>query len=143
MRPRFEDFPDPVPGRDEVIIDVKAVAVENVDKLIAAGTHYASKGYLAQLPAIPAFDGIGTLPDGTLVGFGNPRPPYGALAEKTVVAKGAYARIAEGIDPPAATVLGTAVTGMSITTAVPPGSRSTARPKDSTRRPWARCTDRS
>jgi NADPH:quinone reductase-like Zn-dependent oxidoreductase len=36
--PRYEDFPDPVAGDDEVIIDVKAVAVENVDKRIAAGT---------------------------------------------------------------------------------------------------------
>ena len=93
--PRYEDFPDPVAGDDEVVIDVKAVAVENVDKRIAAGTHYASRQYTTQLPAIPAFDGIGALPDGTLVGFGNPRRPYGALAEKTVVPKGAYMPIAE------------------------------------------------
>jgi NADPH:quinone reductase-like Zn-dependent oxidoreductase len=91
--------------------------VENVDKRIAAGTHYASRRYTAQLPAIPAFDGIGALPDGTLVGFANPRRPYGALAEKTVVPKGAYVPIPEGIDPAIATVLGTAITGMSITTA--------------------------
>jgi NADPH2:quinone reductase len=115
--PRYEDFPDPVPGDHEVIIDVKAVAVENVDKRIAAGTHYASQQYIAQLPAIPAFDGIGALPDGTIVGFGNLRPPYGALAEKTVVPKGAYMPIAEDIDPVIATVLGTAITGMSIKTA--------------------------
>jgi NADPH2:quinone reductase len=115
--PRYEDFPDPVPGDHEVIIDVKAVAVENVDKRIAAGTHYVSQQYIAQLPAIPAFDGIGALPDGTIVGFGNPRPPYGALAEKTVVPKGAYMPIAEDIDPVIATVLGTAITGMSIKTA--------------------------
>lgn len=115
--PRYEDFPDPVPGDDEVIIDVQAVAVENVDKRIAAGTHYASQQYIAQLPAIPAFDGIGALPDGTIVGFGNPRPPYGALAEKTVVPKGAYMPIADDIDPAIATVLGTAITGMSIKTA--------------------------
>jgi NADPH:quinone reductase-like Zn-dependent oxidoreductase len=115
--PRYENFPDPVAGADEVVIDVKAVAVENVDKRIAAGTHYASRRYTAQLPAIPAFDGIGALPDGTLVGFANPRRPYGALAEKTVVPKGAYVPIPEGIDPAIATVLGTAITGMSITTA--------------------------
>jgi NADPH:quinone reductase-like Zn-dependent oxidoreductase len=115
--PRYEDFPDPVAGEDEVIIDVLAVAVENVDKLIAAGDHYASKKFVARLPAIPAFDGIGTLPDGTLVGFGDPRLPYGALAERTVVSAKAFAAIAEGVDPAVATVLGTAVTGMSIKTA--------------------------
>jgi NADPH:quinone reductase-like Zn-dependent oxidoreductase len=115
--PRYEDFPDPVPGDDEVIIDVKAVAVENVDKMVAAGTHYASQSLITGFPAIPGFDGVGALPDGTVVGFGLPRPPYGALAEKTVVRAGAFAPIPEGLDPAVATVLGTAITGMSITTA--------------------------
>lgn len=115
--PRYEDFPDPVAADGEVIIDVLAVAVENVDKLVAAGKHYASGQFLSQLPAIPAFDGIGTLPDGTVVGFGNPRPPYGALAEKTVVAAGSHTPIAAGIDPVVAPVLGSAITGMCIRTA--------------------------
>ena len=115
--PRYEDFPDPVAGDGEVIIEVKAVAVENVDKAFAAGEHYASAKYIAELPAIAAFDGIGTLPDGTLVGFGNPRLPYGALAERTVVPEGSFMPIAEGIDPAVATVLGSAITGMSVKTA--------------------------
>jgi hypothetical protein len=38
----------------------------------------------------------------------------GALAERTVVPKTAYTPIAEGIGPAIATVLGTAITGMSI-----------------------------
>ncbi|HTX29091.1 MAG TPA: zinc-binding alcohol dehydrogenase family protein [Streptosporangiaceae bacterium] len=115
--PRYEEFPAPVAGPGEVIIDVKAVAVENVDKLVAAGQHYASRQYISQLPAIPGFDGVGTLPDGTVAGFGNPRPPYGALAEQTVVAAGHVVPIPEGIDPAVAVVLATAVTGMSIKTA--------------------------
>ncbi|MFC4123065.1 quinone oxidoreductase family protein [Nonomuraea zeae] len=115
--PRYEDYPDPVAGEGEVLIDVRAVAVENVDKAFAAGTHYASGEFIAHLPVIPAFDGIGALPDGTLVGFGNPRLPYGALAERTVVPAGAFVPIPEGVDPAVATVLGTAITGMSIKTA--------------------------
>ncbi|GGM67462.1 zinc-binding alcohol dehydrogenase family protein [Dactylosporangium sucinum] len=115
--PRYEDFPDPVAGDGEVIIDVRAVAVENVDKLIAAGRHFASGEFITELPVIPCFDGIGALPDGTLVGFGRPRMPFGALAERTVVPEGNYGPIPEGIDPAVATVLGTAVTGMSIRTA--------------------------
>jgi NADPH:quinone reductase-like Zn-dependent oxidoreductase len=115
--PRYEEFPDPVAGEGEVIIDVKAVAVENVDKMVAAGEHYASKQYTSQLPAIPGFDGVGTLPDGAVVGFANPRPPYGALAEQTVVASDSVGPIPDGLDPAAAVVLATAVTGMSIRTA--------------------------
>jgi NADPH2:quinone reductase len=115
--PRYEEFPDPVAGPDEVLVEVKAVAVENVDKLVAAGRHYASGQYTAQLPAIPGFDGVGTLPDGTLIGFGPPRAPYGALAERTVVAAGQVAPIPAGLDPVTAVVLATAVTGMTIKTA--------------------------
>lgn len=115
--PRYEDFPDPVAGEGEVVVDVVAVAVENVDKAIAAGTHYASSRYVANLPVIPVFDGIGALPDGTVVGFGNPRLPYGALAEKTVVSREATVPMADGLDPVAATVLGSAMTGMAIRSA--------------------------
>ncbi|WP_182874604.1 quinone oxidoreductase family protein [Microbispora sp. H10670] len=115
--PRYEDFPDPVAGDGEVIIDVKAVAVENVDKAIAAGTHYASEKYIGRFPAIPGFDGIGALPDGTLVGFGGIRPPYGALAQKAVVPRGSYVRIPDGIDPAVVAVMASAVTAMSMRTA--------------------------
>jgi NADPH:quinone reductase-like Zn-dependent oxidoreductase len=115
--PRYEEFPDPVADEGEVIIGVKAVAVENVDKMVAAGRHYASGRYITQLPAVAGFDGVGTLPDGSVVGFANPRPPYGALAEKTVVASDSVGPIPEGLDPAAAVVLATAVTGMSIKTA--------------------------
>ncbi|MEU7938304.1 quinone oxidoreductase family protein [Microbispora bryophytorum] len=112
--PRYEDFPDPVAADGEVIIDVKAVAVENVDKAIAAGTHYASEKYIGRFPVIPAFDGVGALPDGTLVGFGGIRLPYGALAEKTVVPQGSYVPIPEGVDPAVASVMASAVTAMSM-----------------------------
>lgn len=115
--PRYEDFPDPVAGEGEVLIEVKAVAVENIDRMIAAGTHFASRQFMAQLPAIPCFDGVGTLPDGTLVGFGNTRAPYGALGEKTVVAESNVVPAPEGIDPAVAVALGSAVTGFCIKSA--------------------------
>jgi NADPH2:quinone reductase len=115
--PRYEDFPGPVAAEGEVVIDVKAVAVENIDKMIAAGTHFASRQFLAQLPAIPGFDGVGALGDGTLVGFTQPRMPYGALAEKTVVAEGHTVPVPEGIDPAVAVVLASALTGFAIKTA--------------------------
>jgi len=115
--PRYEDFPDPVAADGEVIIEVKAVAVENVDKMVAAGTHFASKQFMPQVPAIPCFDGVGALPDGTVVGFGNTRPPYGALAEKTVVAASNTVPMPEGMEPAVAVVLGTAITGFCIKTA--------------------------
>ena len=115
--PRYEEFPDPVPGPDEVLIEVKAVAVENVDRMITAGEHYTAAAFTASLPAIPGFDGVGSLPDGTLVGFGNTKPPYGALAERAVVGQGSLAPIPDGLDPAVAVTLATAITGLTIRTA--------------------------
>jgi hypothetical protein len=141
--PRYEDFPDPVAGEGEVIIDVKAVAVENVDKMIAVGTHYTSGQFTTRLPMIPAFDGVGTLPDGTLVGFGASRQPYGALAEKTVVPGSACAPVPGGVDPAVATVLATAITGMSLKTAAGFVPGETRRRADRGHRPRRRPTARS
>lgn len=115
--PRYEDFPDPVADEGEVVLEMRCVAVENVDKAIAAGTHYASKRYTAQLPVVPGFDGIGVRPDGAIVGFGNVRLPYGALAERTVVPADAMGPVPEGIAPEVCAVLSSAVTGMSVKTA--------------------------
>ena len=82
-----------------MLVTVEAVAVENVDRAIVAGTHYTAAPFQAALPAIPCFDGIGRLPDGTLVGFGGITPPYGTLAQYAVVPAGHTAPIADGIEP--------------------------------------------
>lgn len=103
--PHYEEFPDPIPGPNEELIHVKAVALENIDKAFANGTHYSTQQFLPQLPAVLGLDGLGTLEDGTLVGFGGMKPPYGSLAEKAVITKGYYAPIPAGIDPVVAAAL--------------------------------------
>ena len=80
--PRVEEFPEPTPGEDEVLIDVSAAALKSVDKQLASGTHFASP---RELPIVCGTDGLGRLKDGTRVFFGGPRRPYGAMAERTVV----------------------------------------------------------
>ncbi len=100
-----------------MLVTVEAVAVENVDRAIVADTHYTAAAFQAALPAIPCFDGIGRLPDGTLVGFGGITPPYGTLAQYAVVPAGHTAPIADGIEPPIAAVLASAISAMSMRTA--------------------------
>jgi NADPH:quinone reductase-like Zn-dependent oxidoreductase len=83
--PRYEDFPDPVLDQEDVLIQVRAVVLENFDKMTAAGKHYASASLFPAFPAIVGHSGVGTLADGTLVSFGGVKPPYGTMAEKAVV----------------------------------------------------------
>lgn len=111
--PRYEDFPDPTPGPEETLLRVRAVALENIDKAVARGTHYASRQFLPDLPAIVGLDGIGLREDGQLVGFGGIRPPYGAMAERVIIPKLHTVPIPAGVDAAiAATVPGSALTSL-------------------------------
>jgi len=82
--PRCADFPEPVAGDGEVIVQVRAASLKPVDKQMAAGSHYASP---RQFPFVCGTDGVGYLSDGQRVFFGGCRAPYGAMAERTVVPK--------------------------------------------------------
>src|SRR5262244_2479380 len=82
--PRCDQFPEPVPSDDEVVVHVHAASLKPVDKQMASGSHYASP---RDVPFICGTDGDGPLRDGQRVFFGGCRPPYGAMAERTVVPK--------------------------------------------------------
>ncbi len=115
--PRYRDFPDPVVEPGQALLTVEAVAIENVDRAIVAGTHYTAGPFQAALPAIPCFDGVGRRPDGTLVGFGGVTPPYGTLAEYAAVPAGHTALLPEGIEPSIVAALSSAITAMTMQTA--------------------------
>jgi NADPH:quinone reductase-like Zn-dependent oxidoreductase len=82
--PHFEQFPEPVTEENEVIVHVRAAALKPIDKQMASGSHYAA---YRKLPVVCGMDGVGRLDDGTRVFFGGPRPPYGSMAEHTVVSR--------------------------------------------------------
>ena len=82
--PHFAQFPEPVAEENEVIVHVRAAALKPIDKQIASGSHYAA---YRKLPVVCGMDGVGCLDDGTRVFFGGPRPPYGSMAEHTVVSR--------------------------------------------------------
>jgi NADPH:quinone reductase-like Zn-dependent oxidoreductase len=82
--PHFEQFLEPFAEENEVIVHVRAAALKPIDKQMASGAHYAA---YSKLPAVCGIDGVGRLDDGTRVYFGGPRPPYGSMAERTVVSR--------------------------------------------------------
>jgi NADPH2:quinone reductase len=100
--PRYETFPDPVPGPDEAVVHGLAASLKPIDRLMAAGTHYASP---RELPVVCGVDGLGVLDDGTRVFFGGPRRPYGAMTERTVVARARCWPVPEGLDDATAAAL--------------------------------------
>ena len=86
---------EPTAAEGEAVVHVRAAALKPVDRQMAQGTHYASP---RSLPAICGIDGVGRLEDGTRVYFGGPRPPYGAMAQRTVVSRLRCFPVAEGAD---------------------------------------------
>lgn len=100
--PRFEDFPDPQPVHDEVLVRVKAASLKNVDKAMASGSHYDRH---RELPVIGGIDGVALLDDGTRVFCGGCRPPYGMMAEQAVVSQAFCLPVPDGIDDNTAAAL--------------------------------------
>jgi NADPH2:quinone reductase len=100
--PHFEDFLEPQPGQDEVLIHVKAASLKDVDKAMASGSHYDSH---RELPVICGVDGVAVLDDGTRVYSGGCRPPYGMMAEQAVVLRAFCLPVPDGVDDNTAAAL--------------------------------------
>ena len=79
--PRFQSFPEPIPGEGEALIHVRAAGLHPIVKTLASGSHYAAKG---EVPMVPGIDGVGALEDGSRVYFGFARSPWGTMCQRTV-----------------------------------------------------------
>jgi NADPH:quinone reductase-like Zn-dependent oxidoreductase len=93
--PRYEEFPDPVPAEGEVLVQMKAAALSRINKSRASGSHYDSH---RELPVVVGIDGVGLLADGTRVYCAASRPPYGTMAERTVVPRAWCAPLPDSLD---------------------------------------------
>ncbi|HEU4416556.1 MAG TPA: zinc-binding alcohol dehydrogenase family protein, partial [Candidatus Angelobacter sp.] len=102
--PRYEEFPEPeiVDKDGEVIVHVDAASLKPVDQQLAAGSHYASRG---AFPRVCGSDGVGHLDGGPRVFFGGPRPPHGAMAQRTVVPRAFTFPVPENLDNETAAAL--------------------------------------
>lgn len=100
--PRYEQFPEPVAVDGEAIVRVRAASLKPIDKQLASGSHYARP---RASPSSVAQTGLGILSDGQRVFFGGARPPYGAMAERTVVSRAFCLAIPDGVDDESATTL--------------------------------------
>ncbi|MDO6432219.1 zinc-binding alcohol dehydrogenase family protein [Flavitalea sp. BT771] len=109
--PQYVDFPEPVAqNKDEILVNVKAVAIKHFDKGRAAGKHYSSDAP-AGGGTVVGGDGICLLADGTRVyGMG----VSGMLAEKATIHKDRIVKVPENLDDATAAALPNAVIGAAM-----------------------------
>jgi NADPH:quinone reductase-like Zn-dependent oxidoreductase len=93
--PQYADFPDPVAKENQELIRVKAASIKNLDRMLIKGTHY-SKHY-KELPAIAGIDGAGLLENGLRV-YAGAVPPYGMMAEKSIIARNYSVPVPDAVD---------------------------------------------
>ncbi|MCX5397764.1 zinc-binding alcohol dehydrogenase family protein [Streptomyces sp. NBC_00102] len=94
--PRYEEFPTPVPGDGQILVDVLASGLHPRVRSGADGTHYTSDG---RLPLVPGVDGVGRLPDGRHVYFVADDDAPGTLAERALLDPRRSIPLPENADP--------------------------------------------
>jgi NADPH:quinone reductase-like Zn-dependent oxidoreductase len=107
-KPIYGDFRDPTATAGTEIVTVKASALSQFSKSRSSGGHYSSE---TVFPVVAGADGVGSTGVGKRIYFVLPVPPYGALAEKTIVRSQLTVPVPDGIDD--ATAAAIANPGMS------------------------------
>src|SRR5437588_11802291 len=83
--PRASEFREPEPGPGQEVVEVRAAGLNPVDVAICAGSFYAGA---PPIPSVAGREGVGTLGDGGRVYFDSPIPPWGSMAERTLITAG-------------------------------------------------------
>ena len=107
--PQYKTYAEPeIQNENQVLLNVKAAAVKNLDKLRAGGTHYAS---YTELPVVVGMYGVGVLEDGTRV---YAQGISGMIAERAIIDKNKYTLIPDDLDDHLAAALPNAVLGSAM-----------------------------
>lgn len=109
--PKYAQFADPiVQNENQILLEVKAVAITNLDKGKASGEHYSSENESSDGFVIGS-DGVGLLENGTRV---YARGISGTIAEKAIIDKNILVPLPEGISDAIAASLPNAVAGSAM-----------------------------
>ncbi|GLU52948.1 quinone oxidoreductase family protein [Dyadobacter frigoris] len=109
---QYTEWPEPAAtGQDELLMQVKAAAIKNVDRSIASGSHYSSETGHVPKARIIGSDGAGVLVDGTRV---YAISMNGMVAEQAVIEKNRMVIIPDNLDFVTAAALPNAVIGAAM-----------------------------
>jgi NADPH2:quinone reductase len=101
--PALEDFRDPAAEPGAVVLELQAAAMNPIDVRVASG-QFPLERY--DVPYVAGKEGIGRRDDGESFYFEYSRKPFGAFAERTLVAEGDLYPVPAGLDPALAVCLG-------------------------------------
>jgi len=104
--PELGSFDDPEAAAGRVVADVVAAGLNPVDLRKASGVFPLMPK--PPLPSVAGWEGVARLEDGSRAYFVDPPPPYGALAERTLLDPSATYPVPEGVDDGVAVALGIA-----------------------------------
>lgn len=103
--PQITEFRDPEAGSGETIITVSAAPLSPIVRALAAGAHYSGG---ATAGFVPGVNGVGVDPLGRRVYFLFPKPPFGSMAERSLVASDMLVTVPEALADDLAAAISTA-----------------------------------
>lgn len=100
--PHLADVPEPEAAEQRQVVRVRAAALKNIERMLAAGNHYGSAGLT--LPARVGLDAVVEFDDGRLA-YAGATPPEGTMAEQISVDPAQTVDLPSGLDPSMAAAL--------------------------------------
>ncbi|MDN5861435.1 MAG: zinc-binding dehydrogenase, partial [Pseudonocardia sp.] len=100
--PIYAEVEEPRPVDGQVVAQVRAAAVKNIERSLVAGTHYGSSRM--RLPGLVGLDAVVSLPDGRRA-YAGAAPPGGSMAERVAVDPARVVALPDGVDESAAAAL--------------------------------------
>ena len=94
--PHYTDFPEPVAGRDQVVVEVLAAGLHPRVRSQAGGFHYTSTG---ELPLVPGVDAVVRDPKGKVRYAVLDDSTMGSMAERTLIELDRSVVLPDDIDP--------------------------------------------
>jgi NADPH:quinone reductase-like Zn-dependent oxidoreductase len=100
--PYYGDFDEPSPQNGHSLVAVRAASVNAIDVALASGRHPFSPKVL---PIVAGIEGVGVTQDRRVYFFGS-APPYGSMAQTTLVPDTNMFDVPDGLDDARAAALG-------------------------------------
>lgn len=112
--PIYGEFEEPVAGEGETVVSVRAAALSPIVRALASGRHYASG---AKAGFVAGMDGVGIDGQGRRLYFLFAKPPFGSMAERSLVPTSMTILLPDGIpdDRAAAIVTGGLASWIALT----------------------------